>query len=69
MSLLKKSVIEKRNDEKLSVSVRNCAVLKILVGRNITIPSQQEYDNVKIEYGDIIDESVIPKGDDVIHDV
>ena len=53
----KKNDVEKRNYEK---TVSECkklrSLIKELVWRNITILSQQEYDNVRIEYGEIVDE-------------
>ena len=36
--------------------------------RNTNIISQKEYDNGRVEYVNIIKESVIPKGNDVIID-
>ena len=65
-----KSSIEKCNYKK---SVSECNKLQSLnknvVRRNIIFLSKQEYYNVRIEHGEIINESVIPKGDDAIDDV
>ena len=33
------------------------------------VKKNQKYDNFRIEYGDIVNESVTPKGDDVIDGV
>ena len=39
-----------------------------MIERSIAITSQNEYDDVRIEYGKIINESVIPKVNDDIWD-
>ena len=40
-----------------------------MVGRNINVPSQIEYKNFWIEYGEFINASEISNGDDAIDDV
>ena len=39
-----------------------------MVGRNITVISKQSYDHVRIEYGEIVNASVIPNSDGSIDD-
>ena len=40
-----------------------------MCGRKVRNLSQKDYDNVRIEYEEIVNTSVIPMGDDVIDDV
>ena len=49
---------------RLSVNVRN-----VLVGRNIKVFSEQEYDHVRAEYGKIMNAFEISKSNDVVADV
>ena len=46
-----------------------CSLIKLVVGRNITLPSKKELDNVQSEYGDILNVSEISNGIDEIYDV
>ena len=65
-----KSNVEKQNYKKTVIEcnkLRN--LIKTEVGRNITIISKQEYDNVSIEYGENINGYVISKGNDAIDDI
>ena len=39
--------------------------IKSLVGRNITVPSKSELDNVQFEYGEIVNYSEISNGDEI----
>ena len=63
------------NVEKLNYAktVSECNKLSGLItnifGRNITILSKQEYDYVRIKYGEIINGSLLTKGDNSIDHV
>ena len=65
-----KITLRKKDDE---TTVCECKKLRNLittvVGIKIAIISKQEYYNVRIEYGESINESVTPKGDDAVDDV
>ena len=66
----KKNKVEKHDYEKpVSECKKLHSIIKSVVERNINTLSQKEQDNVRIEYGEIINESVITKGDDVRYDV
>ena len=45
------------------------SLIEDVVRRNITILSKLEYDNIRIEYGEIINKPVIPKGYDAVYDI
>ena len=52
-------------------NVSECKKLRSLIKNWLgeKVKKKQKYDNFRIEYGDIVNESVTPKGDDVIDGV
>ena len=58
--------------ETITKNVSECkklrSLIKAVVGRKITILSKLEYDNIRIEYGEIISKPVIPKGYDAVYE-
>ena len=63
----KVDIVDKQKYEQ-AVSEYNifCTFIKTLVGRNITVLEEKEYNHVRTEYGEIINASDISNGDGAI---
>ena len=63
-------IVDKQNyEEYVSKSKKLQTFIKTVVGRNITVISEQEYDYVPTEYKKNINASEISNGDDAIADI
>ena len=66
----KVNIVDKQKYEQ-AVSEYNilCTFIKTLVGRNITVLEEKEYNHVRTEYGEINNASDISNGDGAIADI